>query len=70
MAERLLLVREVATLLRVSNMTVYRLIKAGALPATRVGKNFRLHPDDVAGYLTAAHSEAQQTVILAVPVES
>ncbi|MGH9006009.1 MAG: excisionase family DNA-binding protein, partial [Acidimicrobiia bacterium] len=32
------MVREVADLMRVSNMTVYRLIKAGDLPAIRVGK--------------------------------
>lgn len=34
---RYLTVREVAGTLRVSNMTVYRLINAGELPAVRVG---------------------------------
>jgi excisionase family DNA binding protein len=37
--------------LRVSNMTVYRLIKAGDLPAIRVGKNFRIRRSDVESYL-------------------
>jgi excisionase family DNA binding protein len=45
------MVREVAELMRVSNMTVYRLIKAGDLPAIRVGKNFRIRRSDVEGYL-------------------
>ena len=48
----LLTVGEVATLMRVSNMTVYRLIKAGQLAAIRVGKNYRLRRTDVDRYLT------------------
>lgn len=47
----LLTVREVATIMRVSNMTVYRLIRDGSLPATRVGKNFRIRNADVGNYL-------------------
>jgi excisionase family DNA binding protein len=47
----LLVVHEVAGLMRVSNMTVYRLIKAGDLPAIRVGKNFRIRRTDVKAYL-------------------
>lgn len=42
-----LTVAEVAGMLRVSTMTVYRLIKAGELPAVRVGKSYRLAEDDV-----------------------
>jgi excisionase family DNA binding protein len=49
--DRLLMVREVAELMRVSNMTVYRLIKAGDLQAIRVGKNFRIRRSDVDAYL-------------------
>jgi excisionase family DNA binding protein len=51
LGDRLLMVREVAELMRVSNMTVYRLIKAGDLPAIRVGKNFRIRRSDVEAYL-------------------
>lgn len=39
---RLLTVGEVAELLRVSEMTVYRLIRAGRLRAARVGHSYRL----------------------------
>ena len=48
---RFLTVQEVAKLIRVSSMTVYRLIKAGDLPAIRVGKNFRIRRSDVESYL-------------------
>jgi excisionase family DNA binding protein len=49
--ESLLTVSEVASMMRVSNMTVYRLIKAGDLPALRVGKNYRIRASDVDRYL-------------------
>ncbi len=49
--ERLLTVIEVATAMRVSNMTVYRLIKGGELPALRVGKNYRIRETEVDRYL-------------------
>jgi excisionase family DNA binding protein len=47
----LLTVAEVADVLRVSNMTVYRLIKAGDLPALRVGKNYRIREPDLTRFL-------------------
>jgi excisionase family DNA binding protein len=47
----LLTVREVASVMRVSNMTVYRLIRAGELVATRVGRSYRIFEDDVSAYL-------------------
>jgi len=37
--------------MRVSNMTVYRLIKAGDLAAIRVGKNYRIRESEVDRYL-------------------
>ena len=49
--DRLLTVAEVAATMRVSNMTVYRLIKAGELAALRVGKNYRIRESDVDAYL-------------------
>jgi len=48
----LMTVREVAEMMRVSNMTVYRLIKAGQLSAIRVGKNYRIRRSDIERYLT------------------
>ena len=55
---RFLTVAEVAELLRVSNMTVYRLISAGELSAVRVGKSYRLREDDVDKYLADRYTEA------------
>lgn len=59
--EPLLTVGEVAGLMRVSNMTVYRLIKSGQLAAIRVGKNYRIRRSDVDRYLDerAVHVEDQ-----------
>ena len=48
---RLLRAREVADVLRVSTMTVYRLIQSGELVATRVGHSYRIFEDEVAAYL-------------------
>lgn len=48
----LLTVGEVAQVMRVSNMTVYRLIKSGQLAALRVGKNYRIRRRDVDRYLS------------------
>ena len=39
---RFLTVGEVAEMMRVSNMTVYRLVHAGELPAVRFGRSFRI----------------------------
>jgi excisionase family DNA binding protein len=50
----LLTVAEVAAAMRVSNMTVYRLIKGGDLPAVRVGKNYRIRESDLERFLEAS----------------
>jgi excisionase family DNA binding protein len=55
---RFLTVGEVAGLLRVSSMTVYRLINSGELPAVRIGKSFRLREEDVDKYLADRYTEA------------
>lgn len=55
---RFLTVAEVASMLRVSTMTVYRLIKAGQLPAARVGKSYRVKEEDVDRYLAKTYTEA------------
>jgi len=44
-------------MLRVSNMTVYRLINAGSMPAVRVGKSYRLTEADVDQYLQQGLTE-------------
>ena len=48
---RFLTVAEVATVMRVSKMTVYRLVHSGELPAVRVGRSFRVPEDAVNEYL-------------------
>jgi len=55
---RLKTVNEVADLLRVSRMTVYRMIKTGEMPAVRVGRSYRLRSEDVDTYLTERYTEA------------
>lgn len=39
---RFLTVAEVAEMMRVSTMTVYRMVHAGELPAIRFGRSFRI----------------------------
>ena len=51
---RFLTVAEVASIMRVSKMTVYRLVHAGDLPAVRVGRSFRVPEAEVHTYLRTA----------------
>lgn len=44
--------------MRVSTMTVYRLIKASELASVRVGKSYRIAEDDVDAYLVKRYTEA------------
>ena len=48
---RFLTVAEVASVMRVSKMTVYRLVHGGELPAVRVGRSFRVPEQAVHDYL-------------------
>ena len=54
---RFLTVAEVATLMRVSKMTVYRLVHGGELTAVRVGRSFRVPEHAVHSYLRGAFSQ-------------
>ncbi|HWU27887.1 MAG TPA: helix-turn-helix domain-containing protein [Microbacterium sp.] len=45
---RFLTVAEVAELMRVSKMTVYRLVHSGELPAIRFGRSYRVPESAVA----------------------
>ncbi len=56
--EPLLTVGEVAQLMRVSNMTVYRLVNSGQLAAVRVGRGYRIREDDVRRYLEQRYMDA------------
>ncbi len=55
---RFLTVAEVAGLMRVSKMTVYRLVHGGTLPAVRVGRSFRVPEKAVHEYLSSSMFEA------------
>ena len=55
---KFLTVAEVAALMRVSKMTVYRLVHSGELPAVQIGRSFRVPEQAVHEYLRAAFIEA------------
>jgi excisionase family DNA binding protein len=57
----LMTVAEVGALLRVSNMTVYRLIRSGELPALRIGKSFRIQQRDLTAFLSEGTVRAEQS---------
>lgn len=54
---KFLTVAEVATVMRVSRMTVYRLVHSGELPAVRVGRSFRVQERAVHDYLRNAFND-------------
>lgn len=45
-------VTEVADMMRVSRMTVYRMIHSGELPAVRFGRSYRVPQEVVQGIIT------------------
>ncbi|NMM18141.1 MAG: helix-turn-helix domain-containing protein [Cellulomonas sp.] len=51
---RFLTVAEVADVMRVSKMTVYRLLHSGEMPGVRVGRSFRVPRDALDHYLATA----------------
>ena len=55
---KFLTVAEVAAVMRVSKMTVYRMVHGGDLPAVRVGRSFRVPEKAVHDYLRSAFIEA------------
>ena len=52
-------VAEVADLIRVSKMTVYRMVKAGEIPAVRFGRSFRV-PGEAVDELLARGTGSQR----------
>ncbi|GIG30724.1 hypothetical protein Cma02nite_33240 [Cellulomonas marina] len=51
---RFLTVQEVAATMRVSKMTVYRLLHAGDMPGVRVGRSFRVPQDALERFLATS----------------
>jgi len=52
-----LTVAEVAAIMRVSKMTVYRLVHGGEMAAVRVGRSFRVPEPAVRDYLAGARTD-------------
>ncbi|MFC6153996.1 helix-turn-helix domain-containing protein [Nocardioides yefusunii] len=52
---KFLTIAEVASMMRVSKMTVYRLVHGGELPAVRVGRSFRVTETAVDEYLRKSY---------------
>lgn len=57
-ASRFLTVAEVAEIMRVSKMTVYRMVHSGELPAVRFGRSFRVHSEQVHKFLEVSYHSA------------
>ena len=57
---RFVTVSEMAEVMRVSKMTVYRMIHAGNIPAVRVGKSYRV-PTQALEKIVSTVSEWQET---------
>ena len=55
---KFLTVSEVAKVMRVSKMTVYRLVHSGELQAVQIGRSYRVPEQAVHEYLRAAFIEA------------
>ena len=55
---KFLTIAEVAAVMRVSKMTVYRLVHGGELPAVRVGRSFRVSEKDVNEYIQKSFYQA------------
>ncbi|MDN4159753.1 helix-turn-helix domain-containing protein [Nocardioides abyssi] len=53
-----LTVAEVAAMMRVSKMTVYRLVHNGDLAAVRVGRSFRVRQEDADEYIRRSFYDA------------
>lgn len=58
---RFLTVAEVADMMRVSKMTIYRMVHAGELPAIRFGRSFRV-PESAVQSAIAGGFVAQEDV--------
>jgi excisionase family DNA binding protein len=55
---RFLTVAEVAAIMRVSKMTVYRMVHDGAISSVKVGRSYRVPETAVHEYLDKAYTEA------------
>jgi excisionase family DNA binding protein len=47
MIDRLMTIEEVAAYMQVSRFTVYRLAKDRSIPATKIGRQWRFHKEEI-----------------------
>ena len=66
----LLTVKEVATYLRVSRVTVWRWCQQGVIPASQVGRNWRIHRKDLLHLLKTSHGLELSAVDLSAEADS
>ncbi len=66
---RALTVPQVCHELNVGRVTVYGLIDSGELPAFRVGKNYRIEPEDLERYKMQGKAQVQAHGTTGVAVE-
>jgi excisionase family DNA binding protein len=59
-ALRLLKVPQVATILGVSDKTVWRLVASGELPSVKIGQARRVVPEDLAAYIARLRRGASE----------
>lgn len=56
-------IAEVADFMRVSKMTVYRMVHSGDLPAIKVGKSYRIPASAIEQILVLENSHAENRVV-------
>jgi excisionase family DNA binding protein len=66
---RFLTVAEVAAMMRVSKMTVYRLLHSGELPAVQIGRSYRVPEQAVDHYLRQSYRGRPESRALRRPAE-
>ncbi|KNC19310.1 hypothetical protein AC792_06905 [Arthrobacter sp. RIT-PI-e] len=60
--KQLFTVAEVAAMMRVSKMTVYRMVQAGTIDSIRFGRSYRVPQSAVRNYLSATNPGSDYTV--------
>ena len=58
MNEKLLTPEQVAERLQVTERTVYEWLRRGTLPALKLGRLWRIRPEDLEGFLESARTKA------------
>lgn len=57
MESKFMTIKEVAELLKVNKMTVYRYVKAGRIKAYKIGKEFRIDKNEFDNFLNKVRTK-------------